>query len=173
MVRIHVSQQMKIPTEFDSEDRNASNFLSLSLKFAKDDLEYLQNLYKKKTKTEIEISKELTLIHRAVWTSLVIEVRKLFGKSFREYKNHSVKEITFFQKDPYKNIVDGVYSSQIVQDILHMSNTFTVHLGKEKKFISVEDICNSNLVAQLKKLELPIEAYAKYARDNDPNPQVR
>lgn len=171
-VRILAPQQMKIVPKFKSEDRNASNFLSLSLRFAQEDLEYLKNLYKTHTKTEIQISEELTVVHRSVWTSLVVEVRKLFGKSFKEYKNHSLKEIAFFQQDPYKQTINGVYGSPIVQSIIGMSNTFTVHLGIEKKFISAEDICNSDLGAQLEKLKSPIEAYTKHARDNDLNPQV-
>ncbi|MBM3272869.1 hypothetical protein FJY94_06430 [Candidatus Kaiserbacteria bacterium] len=164
---------MKTVPEFKSEDRNASNFLSLSLRFAEEYLEGLQSLYKRHSETDIQLSKELTTIHRALWTSLVVEVRKLFGKSFKDYKNHSLKEIKFFDRNPYKQTIDNVYGAKIVQSILDMSNSFTVHLGQEKKFVSAEEICDSNLDIQLKKLRPAIEAYAEYARGSDPDPEVR
>ena len=87
---------MKIIPEYTNEERNASNFLSLSLKFSEEYLECLQDFRRKHTDTEIQVSNELNIIHRALWTSLVVEIRKLFGKSFKNYKNHSLKVIPFF-----------------------------------------------------------------------------
>ncbi len=163
---------MKLPTKFKNEERNASNFLSLSLRFAEENLEYLKKFYKKYTDAQIQNSKELTLIQRCVWTSLVVEIRKLLANPVRGYNNHSLREIEFFQHDPYKKIIDRVYGSSIIQKIIVMSNVFTIHLGVEKKFVSAKDISNSDLSELLNKLKSPIDAYVKYAQDKDPNPQV-
>ena len=164
---------MNVIPKYQNEDRNAANFLALSLKFAEEYFDELCSLRKKHSETEIQLSKELTTIYRALWTSLIIEVRKLFGKSFKDHENYSFKEVSFFQKEPHKAEIDQVYGSQIIQKILTTSNTFTVHLAKKKMdILSVDEICKSNFGNELKKLQKPINAFEEFSRKSDPTPLV-
>jgi len=159
---------MKVIPKYQNEDRNAANFLSLSLRFSDEYLAELCKLRKKHTETDIQLSKELTTIHRALWTSLIVEIRKLFGKSFKAYENYSLLEVSFFQNKPHKAVIDQVYGHKIVQNILTTSNTFTVHLGKKKMYIlPVDEICKSDLRDQLKKLQEPMGAFEEYSRKSN------
>lgn len=160
---------MKTIAKYKSEDRNAANFLGLSLRNAIEYLDELCSLRSKYSETEIQISKELTITHRALWTSLAVEVRKLFGKSFNNYKNHSLVETAFFLQEPYRSIVKKVHGDQITQRLLKMSTTFTSHISQgEMTFFSAEEICKSKLKDLFLSLRGSIDAYAKYARENDP-----
>lgn len=160
--------------KYQSEDRNAANFLSLSLRFAEEYFDKLCELRKKYSESEIQLSNELTIVHRALWTSLIVEVRKLFGKSFKDYENYSLKEVSFFQNEPHKTIIDQVYGNQVVQKILTTSNTFTIHLGKKKmKICPVDEICKSDLRNQLEKLRVPMSKFEEYSRKSDPTAPIQ
>ncbi|MDD5589996.1 MAG: hypothetical protein PHQ47_02380 [Candidatus Portnoybacteria bacterium] len=155
-----------ITSESDcTKERNASIFLSLSLRFSMEYLEKLCNLKKEHGDDKIQESKELTIFHRVLWTALIVEVRKLFGASFKRYRNYSLREIEYFKSEPYKSVINTVYGNQIIQRILTTSNTFTIHLGETKdNVLSVSEICNSNLRDLLEQLRLPIDAFREYSR---------
>lgn len=96
---------------------------------------------------------------------MVVEIRKLFGTSFKGYENYSLKEIDFFKSEPHKTNIDLVYGDQIIQKILTTSNTFTIHLGKNAEGpLSVKEICDSNLESLLVRLWEPIDAFAKHQK---------
>ncbi len=141
-------------------ERNASAFLSLSLRFAKEYLKQLKALRKIHGEAEIQELNELTVHHRALWTALIVEIRKLFGASFKGYKNYSLREIDFFKNEPHKTKIDTVYGNHIIQRILKTSNNFTVHLSQEQEVpLDIVQICNSNLEDLLTQLQEPMEAF--------------
>jgi len=143
-------------------ERNPSGFLSLSLRFA---LEYFDQLSKLREggESKIQESNELTIHHRALWTSLIVEIRKLFGASFKEYKNYSLREIEFFQSEPHKTSIDRVFGDRLIQEIMKTGNTFTIHLGKHGgRPFTVKEICNPKLKELLGQLQTPIDAFAKH-----------
>ena len=145
-----------------TKERNPAIFLSLSPRFAQEYFEQLGNIRKKYGEDYIQESKELTIHHRALWTALIVEIRKLFGASFKEYKNCSLLEIDFFKEEPHKKVIDFVYGNRIIQKILETSNTFTIHLGKDKEeILSVNEICNSDLKKLLTQLQEPISIFEK------------
>lgn len=145
--------------------RNPDIFLSLSLRFAKEYFGQLCDVRKKYGEDGIQESKELTIHHRALWTALIVEIRKLFGVSFKKYKNYSLLEIDFFKVKPYKKIINSVYGNRVIQKILKTSNTFTIHLGKNKEEIfPVDKICDSDLKKILEQLQKPIDAFEKSSR---------
>ena len=71
--------------------------LKFSLRFAKEYLKTLCEMQKFHNEIEIQESKELTIIQRALWTSLIIEV----GRLFDTYKSKSKKVISFKQLNSY------------------------------------------------------------------------
>lgn len=155
-------------SENSIKQKNPAIFLSLSLRFANEYLDQLCDLRQKYSNDEIQESKKLTILHRALWTALIVEVRKLFGKSFKEYENYSLKEISFFNTDPHKAIIDQVYGDQVIQKILTTSNNFTIHLGKEKtKIFSVSEICESDLKNLLMKLQMPIDKFKVHCENEN------
>lgn len=145
-----------------TKERKPAIYLSLSLRFAKEYFGQLCNIRKKYGEDGIQESKELTIYHRALWSALIVEIRKLFGASFKEYKNCSLLEINFFKEEPYKKVIDSVYGNRIIQKILKTSNTFTVHLGENKEeILPVNEICNSDLKKLLEQLQNSVSAFEK------------
>ena len=118
--------------------RDPESLLSLSLRFAK---EYFDTLCKMQMNLdEVQESKELTMIHRALWTALIIEV----GRLFDTYTN---KDVISFKKLPHlKEKIDKFHGEAIIEKILDTRNTFTGHFArKENKISLAPEICNSNL----------------------------
>ncbi len=149
-----------VVVEKEERKRDPSNWLVLSLWHAQEYFETLCILREKHNENEIQSSKELNITHRALWTSLIAEVRKLFDNS--RYPNYSLRKIPFFQKQPHKDIVDSIYGNRIISRIINTGNTFTLHLGEdEAEILPVSEICDSNLGDLLKKLEEPIELFNK------------
>jgi hypothetical protein len=145
------------------EKRNPIIILGLSLRFAKEYLEMLCKMQKIHTLDEIQESKKLTIIQRALWTSLIIEIGRLFDTY--ESKNKQVisfKKINFLKKD-----IDNIHAEAIIGKIIKTRKTFTAHWGEEKnKVVSVAEVCNSNLGILLKKLDKPLVAFEKWFNNN-------
>ncbi len=122
--------------------------LQLSLRFAKEYFEMLCEMQKTYTTVKIQESKKLMIIQRALWTSLIIEI----GRMFDDYKR---KEVISFKKiESLKKDVDNIFSEVIIQKIINTRHTFTAHLGKEKnEVVTVAEICNSKLGKLLDKLD--------------------
>lgn len=137
--------------------RNWALMLKLSLRFAKEYLKALCKMRKHYTGIEIQKSKKLTIIQRALWTSLIIEVGRLFDTYKSKDKNERV--ISFKKLNLYEKEVDNIFKEKIIQRIRTTRNTFTAHLDeKADDIISVPEICNSNLDDLLEKLsKLQIE----------------
>lgn len=145
-----------------TEIRSPGPFLSLSLRFAKEYLKQLRDLREAHGESKIQQDKKLAIYHRALWTALIVEIRKLFGKSFKEYKNFSLLEIDFFKSEPHKTTISQVFGDRTIQRILKTSNTFTVHLGQLNDVpLPVKDICESNLEVLLDSLQKPIDEFTR------------
>lgn len=142
------------------EKRNPTIFLPLSLRFAKEYLVQLCEIKRVYSEAQIQQSKELTIIHRALWTALVVEVRKMFDNS--RFDSYSLKKIDFFQKEPHKSRVDRVYGDRVIQKIIKTGHTFTVHLGKNKEeTYSTAEICNSNLEKLFTELKNSMDVFER------------
>jgi len=116
--------------------------LKLSLRFAKEYLKTLCEIQKSHNEVEIQESKELTIIQRALWTSLIIEV----GRLFDTYKSKDKKVISFKQLNHYEKEVDKIFKEDVIQRMRTTRHTFTAHLDEEKDdIISAPEICNSKL----------------------------
>ena len=117
----------------------------------------MRNSYKEE---QIQESKELTIIHRALWTALLVEIRKLFEGS--QFDNYSLRKIDFFKKEPYKSKIDCIFGDQDMEKILNTAYTFTTHLSKNKEHVySVAEICNSKLKKFLDELQEPMNTFEK------------
>ena len=144
------------------EERNPAVFLPLSLRFVKEYLKQLCEMRNKYKDEEIQESKELTIIHRALWTALLVEVRKLFEDS--QYDNYSLRKIDFFKQEPHKSKIDRIFGDADMSKILKTAYTFTTHLSKNKENIySVSEICNSKLGGLLEELQGPMDAFERTA----------
>jgi len=146
------------------EQRNPAIFLPLSLRFAKEYLKQFCEMRKKYTDEKIQESKELTIIHRALWTALLVEMRKLFENS--EFDNHSLKKTGFFKQEPYKSKVDKIFGDADMNKLLKTAYTFTTHLSKNKeKVYSVSEICNSKLEKLLNELQGSMDIFERSAQN--------
>ncbi len=86
----------------------------------------------------VEDSKELTTIHRALWKALIIEVARLFD-------THN--NVISFKKIPsIKTKIDKYHSEAIIGKIIKTRNTFTAHFADNAEEItSASEICKSRL----------------------------
>ena len=134
--------------------RNQVLMLKFSLRFAKEYLKTLCEMQKFHNEIEIQESKELTIIQRALWTSLIIEV----GRLFDTYKSKSKKVISFKQLNSYGTEVNKIFKENVIQRMRTTRHTFTAHLDEERDdIISAPEICGSKLRELLDKLDkLPI-----------------
>lgn len=116
--------------------RKPEVLLSISIRFAK---EYLIELEKMQKDIEkVQQSKELTLIHRALWTSLIIEVAKLFD-------THN-NVISYKKLDHLKEEINKYHSEDIIGKIIETRKTFTSHFADTAKEVTMPpEICNSKL----------------------------
>lgn len=147
------------------KERNPYIFLSLSLMFAKEYLEQICKMRSTYTDDQIQESKELTIIHRALWTALLVEIRKLFEDS--KFDNYSLRNLSFFKQEPYKSKIDKIFGDVDMAKILKTAYTFTTHLSRNKeKIYSVSEICNSKLKKLLDELQEPVDAYKNSIRNN-------
>lgn len=147
------------------ELRNPAIFLPLSLRFTKEYLKQLCEMRNKYKEDQIQESKELTIIHRALWTALLVEVRKLFEDS--KFDNYSLRKINFFKQEPHKSKIDQVFGDADMAKILKTTYTFTTHLSKNKEnMYSVSEICNSKLGILLEELQEPINALERTTHTN-------
>ena len=69
-----------------STNRKPEIQLPLSVRFAREYLELLCGMRERHTIDEIQESNELTVIHRSLWTSLIIEVGRMFDTYDRKNK---------------------------------------------------------------------------------------
>ena len=118
--------------------RDPKILLPLSLKFAR---EYFDALCKMQVNIEtIQESKELTTIHRALWTALIIEIGRLFD-------TYNVKDVVSFKKLPHlKSEINKHHGEMIVGKIIETRNTFTGHFAKQAENVTTaSEICHSNL----------------------------
>lgn len=125
--------------------RDPKIVLPLSLRFAK---EYLGELSKmQKNIDSVQESKERTTIHRALWTSLIIEVGRLFD-AYDKKDTISFKKVTHLREE-----IDKYNGEAIVGKIIETRNTFTGHFSKNAEdVISAKEICDSNLSIILDKM---------------------
>ncbi len=129
--------------------RNPAIILPLSLRFAKEYLKTLCEIQKSHNEVEIQESKELTVIHRALWTSLIIEV----GRLFDTYRRGNEKVISFKKLNCHKTEIDKIFNEDIIQRMITTRKTFTAHLDEKRNdIISVPEICESNLGDLLERL---------------------
>ncbi|MFH1822901.1 MAG: hypothetical protein ABH830_04340 [Patescibacteria group bacterium] len=123
--------------------RNPIITLSLSLRFAKEYFEMLCEMRKKYTLDEIQKSKKLTITQRALWTSLIIEI----GRLFDNYESKNKKVISFKKIDIIKNDIDAIHAEAIIGMIIKTRKTFTAHWGEEKKeVVSVAEVCKFRVI---------------------------
>ena len=122
--------------------RNPIVSIQLSLRFAKEYLDALCEMRKSHTEAEIQTSKTLTIIHRALWTSLIIEV----GRLFDTHKTKEVISLKNLKLPKVKKDINRIHGETIVGKIIDTRKTFTAHWDKEGNDItSVTEICNSKL----------------------------
>jgi len=134
--------------------RNPAIILPLSLRFVKEYYQYLCKFQKTYTIDEIEESKELTIIQRAFWTALIIEIGKLFDTYDGNKKVISLKKIPFFENSTWKKKIDLIHGEAVIGKIIKTRKAFTAHFSQEDEgIISVAEICNSNLGNLLKDLD--------------------
>lgn len=128
--------------------REPENLLPLSVRFAK---EYFTELCEMQSDIQkVQASKKLGTIHRAIWTSLIIEVGRLFD-------THN--DVISFKKIPHlKESIDKYHSEAIIGKIIETRKTFTAHFaGTAKEVASAPEICQSRLgeiLNDLSKLSL-------------------
>lgn len=126
--------------------RNPVVILLLSLRFAREYYDYLCKFRKIHTIDEIQKSKELTIIQRAFWTALIIEIGKLFDTYNGNKKIISLKKLPSFKDCPWKQKIDLAHGGAIIQKIIKTRKTFTAHFGKtDEGVFGVTEICNSKL----------------------------
>jgi len=134
----------------NSTERKPEIQLPLSVRFAKEYLKMLCGMLKKYTNEEIQESNELTIIHRSLWTSLIIEV----GRIFDTYDGKN-KEVISYKKLGYlKDKIDKLHGEAIIGKIIRTRKTFTAHWSKERTNpVLVSEICSSNLIKILEELD--------------------
>lgn len=116
--------------------RKPEILLPLSIRFAK---EYFDQLCQMQNDiTNVQESKKLTTVHRALWTALIIEVARLFD-------THS--NVVSFKKIPeIKAEIDKYHSEAIIGKIIETRKTFTAHFADEAREVtSASEICQSKL----------------------------
>jgi len=147
--------------------RNPVIALQISLRFTKEYFKKLCEIQKNHTDVEIQESKELLIIWRALWVSLAIEIGKLFD-AFDGYKKViSLKKIPFFKNAPWKDKIDSVHGEAIVSKIIKMRKNFTAHLGtNDEGIVSVKEICSSKLEKLLDDLDEPLNAFGRWFSSN-------
>ena len=130
---------------------NPKIVLPLSLRFAKEYLNKLSEM--QKNINSVQESKELTVIHRALWTSLIIEIGRLFD-------TYDTKDVVSFKKLAHlKKQINKYHGESIVGKIIETRKTFTGHFAKKANtVITAHEICNSNLGQILDEMgKLPIQ----------------
>ena len=127
-----------------SKKRNPNIALQLSLRFLKEYFRKLKQMQESYPSDEIQESKEL-VIQRALWIALIIEVGKLFDDfNSRHKKVISLKQVSFFQNEPWKNKIDSIYGEVIISKIIQTRKTFTAHWSEDNiKPVSIKEICDS------------------------------
>jgi hypothetical protein len=118
--------------------------LPLSIRFAK---EYLTELNKMQNNIEnVQESKKLTIIRRAIWTSLIIEVAKIFD-------THN-DTISYKKLGHLKEKINKHHSEDIIGKIIETRKTFTAHFASTAKEVTMpSEICKSKLGKILDDLE--------------------
>jgi len=133
-----------------TEKRKPNIILKLSLRFAREYFDMLEKMYKKYTLEKIQESESLTITQRALWTSLIIEV----GRLFDTYESVDKKVISFKKVNSLKREIDKIHGEVIIGKIIKTRKTFTAHWGEGKdEVVSVAQILSSNLKELLEKLE--------------------
>jgi len=136
------------------KERNLIIILSLSLRFAKEYYNYLCKLQKNHTIDEIQETKELTIIHRAMWTAFIMEMGKLFDTYDGKKEVISLKKILSSVNSAWKKKIDSIHGEAIIQKIIKTRKTFTAHFGKEDEgVVSAAEICNSKIGKLLEDLD--------------------
>ncbi len=124
--------------------------IKLSLKCALEYLQKLNEIRKKYTEEKIQESDNLTIIHRALWTALIIEI----GCLFDTYDSKEKKVISLKKLNSHKKRIDEIHGEQIICRIINTRKSFTAHKGILKnKIITADEICNSKLKNLLEELE--------------------
>lgn len=139
--------------------RKPENSLPFSVRFAKEYLRMLCEMQEKYSVDKIQESNDLVIVHRALWTSLIIEV----GRIFDTYESKDKKVISYKKLEYLKSEVDKLHSQAIIGRVLQTRKTFTAHWSRDKSVpISAAEICDSNLEDILNKLsELPVRSDVK------------
>ena len=125
--------------------RDPETLLPSSLRYAK---EYLSALCRMQNEIDaVQESKELTIIHRALWKALIVEVGCLFD-------TYSTKDTISFKKLPHlKNQIDKYHGEAVVRKIIETRNTFSAHFARDAKIIILApEICDSNLAEILDEM---------------------
>lgn len=123
--------------------REPENLLPLSIRFAR---EYLDELCKMQNDiAKVQESKELTTMHRALWTALIMEVGRLFDAH---------NDVVSFKKVPnLKTEIDKCHQEDIIGKIIETRNTFTGHFATNAKVVvSAAEICKSRLGEILERM---------------------
>ncbi len=129
--------------------RKPEILLPLSLRFAKEYFDALCKMQTTYTLDEIQESKELTMVQRALWTALIIEI----GRLFDTYSQEDKKVISFKKLPHLKDEITRLHGDAIIGKIIETRKTFTGHFAqKENRIISVSEICNSKLGEILNKM---------------------
>lgn len=148
-------------TENVSRKRNPSIALQLSLRFAKEYLRKLCEIQNAHTDDEIQESNDLLIVHRALWTALIIEIGKLFDTFNDRYRKViSLKREAFFQNIPWKDKIDSVRGEMIISKMIRTRKTFTAHWGEDNiRPVSVREVCDSKLEKLLDQLDKPLSEF--------------
>jgi hypothetical protein len=116
--------------------RKPEILLPLSIGFAREYLDHLSRM--QNDIHNVQGSEELTIIHRALWTALIIEVARLFDT------HHNA--VSFKKLPKIKAVIDKHHSKAIIGKIIKTRKTFTAHFDPTGKIVvSAQEICNSNL----------------------------
>jgi len=152
----------------DNKLRNPVIILPLSSRFAKEYYKYLCELRKTHTIEEIQESEELTIIQRAFWTALIIEIGKLFDTYSGNKEVISLKKLPSFENCSWKQKIDLIHGEAIIQKIIKTRNTFTAHFGKiNKGIVGVTEICNSKLGKLLEDLDHPLAEFNQWLKNQE------
>lgn len=156
------------------EKRNPAVELEISLHIAKDTFKKLCEISKKVElinkdprscidETSYEEFKNLKTIRRALWTSLIIEIGRLFDNDSKNSKKViSFRAIDFFKEQPFKKTIDSIYGNTIISKIRDTRHTYIAHRGVEKTdVLSADEICRSCLGDLLNKLDEPLKQFKK------------
>ncbi|OGG86988.1 hypothetical protein A3B87_03365 [Candidatus Kuenenbacteria bacterium RIFCSPHIGHO2_02_FULL_39_13] len=150
----------------ENKVRNPAIILSLSSRFAKEYHKYLCEFQKIHTIDEIQESKELTVIQRAFWTALIIEIGKLFDTYDGNKEVISLKKMPSFENCTWKKKIDSIHGEAVICKIISTRKTFTAHFSEEDEgVISVTEICDSKLGKLLKDLDQPLAEFNYWLRN--------